>query len=132
MHLSNDDKISFMEREETMNLSEILPEPHSDWELHTDGGYYKIIENTKFCRYIAPCKENTANDDFYTEIGLYSKIPFTNPESLKRKFSWIMAEFLLHPPVSYEKRTDGWFMFVTDRANFNHYLEFVRQAVEDE
>ena len=50
MHLSDDDKISFMEREETMNLSEILPEPHSDWELHTDGDYYKIIENTKFCR----------------------------------------------------------------------------------
>ena len=99
-----------MEREETMNLSEILPEPHSDWELHTDGGYYKIIENTKFCRYIAPCKENTANDDFYTEIGLYSKIPFTNPESLKRKFSWIMAEFLLHPPVSFRMKnglTDG-------------------------
>lgn len=34
-----------MEREETMNLSEILPEPHADWELHTDGGYYKIIDN---------------------------------------------------------------------------------------
>ena len=48
--------------ERTMNLSEILPEPHADWELHTD----------------------------------------------------------------------GWYMFVTDRANFNHYLEFVRQAVEDE
>lgn len=51
-----------MEREETMNLSEILPEPHADWELHTD----------------------------------------------------------------------GWYMFVTDRANFNHYLKFARQAVEDE
>ena len=100
-------------------------------ELNMDG-YYKMIENTKFCRYIAPCKENTSNDDFYTEIGLYSKTPFTNPESLKRKFSWIMAEFLLHPSVSYEKRTDGWYMFVTDRANFNHYLEFARQAVEDE
>ena len=82
--------------------------------------------------FIAPCKENTANDDFYTEIGLYSKTPFTNPESLKHKFSWIMAGFLLHPPVSYEKHTDGWYMFVTDRANFNHYLEFARQAVEDE
>ena len=23
-------------------------------------------------------------------------------------------------------------MFVTDRANFNHYLEFARQTVEDE
>ena len=62
MHLSDDDKISFMEQGETMNLSKILPEPHSDWELHTD----------------------------------------------------------------------GWYMFVTDRANFNHYLEFARQAVEDE
>ena len=51
-----------MEREETMNLSEILPEPHADCELHTD----------------------------------------------------------------------GWYTFFTDRANFNHYLKFARQTVEDE
>ena len=115
-----------------MNLSEILPELHGGWEIHSDGGYYKIVKNTKFYCYILPNCEETSNDDFSAEIGLYSKTPFTNPEKLKCKFSWIMAEFLLYPPVSYEKRTDGWYMFVTDRANFNHYLEFARQAVEDE
>lgn len=43
-----------------------------------------------------------------------------------------LSEILPKPHADWELHTDGWYMFVTDRANFNHYLEFARQAVEDE
>ena len=43
-----------------------------------------------------------------------------------------LSEILPEPHADWELHTDGWYMFVTDRANFNHYLEFARQAVEDE
>ena len=115
-----------------MNILEILPELRDGWQARADSGFYKFLKNPEFTLYIAPCKENSANAEFRAEIGLYSKSPFKNPERLKRKFSWYMAEFLLHPPISYEERDDGYYLFITDNANFRHYLEFAKQVAEDE
>ena len=114
------------------NLSEIFPELGGGWQVQDNGNYHKPLEHGEFELYIAQCKENSVNNDFRAEIGLYSKSPFKNPERLKRRFAWYMAEFLLHPTISYEKRADGWYMFVTDSDNFKHYVKFARQTVENE
>ena len=37
-----------------------------------------------------------------------------------------LSEILPEPHADWELHTDRWYMFVTDRANFNYYLEFAR------
>ena len=43
-----------------------------------------------------------------------------------------LSEILPESHADWELHTDGWYTFFTDRANFNHYLKFARQTVEDE
>ena len=121
-----------MTEEKKMNLADILPELKNGWQHLSDGSFHKTLDNEEYDLYIAPCNNNSTNDGFSAEIGLYSKSPFKNPEKLKRKFAWIMAEFLLDPPISYEERADGWYMFVTDTDNFKHYIKFAKQTIEDD
>ena len=120
-----------MTEEKKMNLADILPEHKNGWQHLSDDSFHKTLDNEEYDLYIAPCN-NSTNDDFCAEIGLYSKTPFSNPEKFKRKIVWIMAEFLLHPPILYEERADGWYMFVTDTDNFKQYINFVRQTIEDD
>ena len=115
-----------------MNILEILPELRDGWQVHANGGFFKLLKNNEFSLYIAPCKENSANAEFRAEIGLYSKSPFKNPERLKRKFSWYMDEYNMCRPIVCKERADGWYLFVIAEDGFEYYLEAARHVPEDE